>query len=299
MATDRSYWILKLYRSFAEENTSPFKLGSSEMFAEYVPLGDGTLQIDGKDISKIRDQQPMPITNKPITLEADSFVLTSPKHCGQTGTSSACYYAAASRDYNEENLDNIVPSVSDRRIIVKAYGSKNISALGKPVQDSINSNIASIKSATFGKSTIPPCKARSLFYASNGSHSKDEMYDLLQDGLKTQTAFFRVLTFMLIGFGFHITLSPLQSSGANIPIVGSMLASLVGFLLYIFTALLTSASWFTVFALAWVFYRPLYGMFFLLIAGCLYWGTYQLLQKSDNSETRNYSWQSIQMQGFA
>ena len=297
--TDRSYWLLNFYRSFAEDDTAPFKLGSSEKLAEYVPLGDGTLQIDGKDISKIRDQQPMPITSKPTTIEGDSFVLASPKQCGQSGTSSACYYAPASRDY-DVILDNIPPpSVSDRRIIVKAYGSKTISALGQPVQDSINTNIASIKSTTFGKSKIPPCKARSIFYVSNGSYSKDEIYELLQDGLKSQTAFFRVLTFMLIGFGFHITLSPLQSSGANIPIIGSMLASLVGFVLYIFTALLTSASWFTVFALAWVFYRPLYGMFFLLIAGCFYWGTYQLLKKSDDNDTRNYSWQSIQMQGIA
>merc|ERR1712151_236025 len=155
--------------------------------------------------------------------------------------------------------------MGDLRMTVKAYGSNTITALGT---HDISEGIATITTGSFGESKIPPCQARSLIYLIDGTYSATEIYEKLQNDLDSQTDLFRILSFLLIGLGFHVLFSPVQGGANNrIPLFGSCLAPLVGFIMYIFTALLTGTLWFTVFALAWVFYRPVYGTLFLIIAG--------------------------------
>lgn len=61
--------------------------------------------------------------------------------------------------------------------------------------------------------------------------------------------------------------SPIQQGADMIPCIGDMLAAIVGCVLYLICGLLSVAIWLTVFALAWIFYRPLLGALFLAVAG--------------------------------
>ena len=290
-----TYSIFILERPFTWGHSPPTELGYTEKYTDHILLGDGSLQIDGKDISKIRNQQLVPITNKPATIAQNSFILTTSTLCGKAkGSSTACYYSPNVRNFGEQiNTDTFDLNPGDMRMLVEAFGSDNISVLGKVVKGNSDSDAATIVAASFGESKMPPCKASSLFYISNGKRSASEIYEILQNGLKTQTTMFRVMTFLLVGFGFYVALSPLTKTtevSAKIPIIGSSIASLMSFLVLLVATLLTSAVWFTVFAIAWVFYRPLYGMLFLLIAGCFCFGAYRSynwLRKKSNQDPVN------------
>lgn len=248
------------------------KLGFETKYADRVPLGDGTLQIDGSDISSIKNEQLLTAPTTPTTIDStNDYSLVASEHCGESGTKLMCFKSLTKRYTTGVNsgvntTDITATVIGDLRLIVKAYGSTTISAIGKQTPNS-DSSVASIKSDSFGETKVPPCKASDVFYVSDGTKSASEIYQELHDGLKTLTTVLRVVSFVIIFAGFYSIFSPIQDGADMIPCIGDCLAAIVGFVLYIISALLALSVWFTVFAVAWVFYRPMLGAIFLGIAG--------------------------------
>lgn len=245
------------------------KLGYEQRFADRVPLGDGTLQIDQSDITKIRGQQLIEAPTTPTTIASNSFSLVASEHCNQSGNKLMCFksiakrYVALNTNVNATDVSQTV--LGDMRLIVKAYGSTTITGIGKYVSNS--DGTASIKSSPFGESKLPPCKSRDIFYVTDGTKDPSDIYQELHDGLKAMTTILRVVSFAMIFIGFYTMFSPIQQGADMIPCIGDMLAAIVGCVLYLICALLAIAIWLTVFALAWVFYRPILGAAFLAVAG--------------------------------
>ena len=260
-------------------DTPATKLGSVTKYADNVPLGDGTLRIAGEDISLIKNQPVISVANPIKVIEKNSFSLASSEYCGTSSSNVMCYHSVVKRQdsFQSNYTSSVGVSMGDLRMTVQAYGSNTISALGT---HDVSEGVATITAGSFGRSKIPPCQARSLIYLIDGTYSASEIYEKLQSDLDSQTELFRILSFLLIGLGFHILFSPVQSGANRIPLIGSCLAPLVGFVMHIFTALVTGTLWFTVFALAWVFYRPVYGTLFLIIAGSFSAGAYKLYKKN-------------------
>ena len=248
------------------------KLGFETKYADRVPLGDGTLQIDGSDITSIKNQQLITAPTTPTAIDSTyDYSLVDSEHCGESGTKLMCFKSLSIRyttgvNSNVNATDITSTVIGDLRLIVKAYGSTTITALGKQTPNS-DSSVASIKSGSFGETKVPPCKASDVFYAGDGTKSASEIYQEFHDGLKVLTTILRVASFVAIFAGFYSIFSPIQDGADMIPCIGDCLAAIVGFILYIICALLAFAVWFTVFAVAWVFYRPVLGAIFLAIAG--------------------------------
>ena len=294
--TESSFYAAKLCDSckkFSRNLTTPqpaltggssptTKLGRSTSYADHVPLGDGTIKIYGEDIKFIRNQQLMSPPESPSVAATNSFYLVSSGYCDKVGQPASCYYSTIHRQVTPTS-DSSHPYLGDLRITVQAYGSTVLSALGKEVPDIDNYGIAVIIPQAFGQSTLPPCKARSLFYVTNGSFTATDIYEILHNNLSTQTQVLRVLSFLLICLGFNLVLMPVKELVEHFPVFGSCLGSLVGSAICIFATLITTALWLTVFAIAWVFYRPVVGISLLLVAIILAYGSfYHFVQKKDD-----------------
>lgn len=246
--------------------TPTSQLGTVTKYADRVPLGDGSIQIDGSDISLINNQQLMTAPTAPTDIvSTNDFSLVGTEHCGESGTNLMCYKSLTKRVTTANSTVITDTVIGDLRMIVKTYGSTTLTALG--TQKSNSDGTASIKSASFGETKVPPCKARDIFYAGDGTKASVDIYQDFNDDLKTLTTILRVVSFVIIFIGFYLMFSPIQEGADMIPCVGDCLAAVVGFVLYIICGLLTFAVWFTVFAIAWVFYRPVLGAVFLAVAG--------------------------------
>ncbi len=253
-------------------STPPTKLGYETIYAERVPLGDGTIQIDKVDIPMIQNPQLVTLPTIPETInifENDSYSLVASENCGESGNKLMCYKSLAKRYTvdSSSNTDLSATVIGDLRMTVRAYGSRTISAIGK--QSSNYDGTASIKAAKFGDSTVPPCSAREISYITDGIKSSADIYQELHDGVRNQTYILRGLSFILIFVGLWIMFSPIKDRADRILCIGDMLASLVGCALFVVCGLLAASTWLTTFAICWLFYRPLFGAIYLATAGVL------------------------------
>jgi len=271
-------------------STPATKIGNFNFYADQVPLGDGTLKIDGSDIPEINNKPLLPAPKSPITIETNSFKIVDSLLCGE-GEAVTCYYSTNMRE--SITMDTNTPHLGDLRMKVKAYGSKQISALGKEVQT--NEKIATIKAASFGGSTVPPCKPRSLFYLTDGKHDSDELYEILQTSLNAQTVIFRIITMLVVGLGFHLSFSPLKNSVEAVPVIGICCGPLIEYVMHLLTVLATLILWTAVFAIAWIFYRPFFGASILLLVGLVCSGIAYVFKKGKYGELSNSDEAQIEM----
>ena len=73
----------------------------------------------------------------------------------------------------------------------------------------------------------------------------------------------RLGAWILIILGFYLFFSPIISLISWIPLIGTLLGYILGFAVFIVAFVLGSLIFFLVFALAWVRYRPLFGILLL------------------------------------
>ncbi len=270
-------------------NTPVTKIGSFTFYAEQLPLGDGTLKIDKSNIPAIQNVKKIPAPKYPTTIKSNSFEVVESQLCGE-GETVTCYYSTSKRVADKDNYgyygystDTSAAHLGDLRMKVEAFGSRVISALGKEVQSDANGETATIKPALFGGSSVPPCQARSIFYVTDGKFGAEELYEKLQSNLNNQTVIFRIITMLVVAFGFHLTFLPLRNSVQSLPIIGMCFTQV----LHILTVLATLALWMAVFAIAWIFYRPLFGTLVLILVVLASVGTTFLYKKNAYKELPN------------
>mmetsp|Transcript_35290 Transcript_35290/g.34289 ORF Transcript_35290/g.34289 Transcript_35290/m.34289 type:complete len:169 (+) Transcript_35290:64-570(+) len=99
--------------------------------------------------------------------------------------------------------------------------------------------------------------------------SKEEIFKKELENNHTSTVVFRVVGFLLMFFGIGLFFSPIIELFKWIPLVGSFLSFGVALACWIFAFLAAGiGSLFTI-GLAWLFFRPLYGIIMLGIMGVL------------------------------
>jgi hypothetical protein len=116
----------------------------------------------------------------------------------------------------------------------------------------------------------------SILLLTYGTVSPDAMFKTAEKANKTLTWVLRAAGFLLIFIGLFLIFNPLAVVADVVPIFGSLLrASVAGFV-----GLVTAALSLVTISVAWLTYRPLFGLVLLVLAGASMWGLLRLsLQK--------------------
>lgn len=83
------------------------------------------------------------------------------------------------------------------------------------------------------------------------------------------TKTFRFLSWLGSTIGHYLLFSPLIKLLAVIPLVGYLLASVLGLAAFLFALIWATMLHFLVLGLAWLFYRPVYGILMLTVFAAL------------------------------
>lgn len=67
-------------------------------------------------------------------------------------------------------------------------------------------------------------------------------------------------------FGIYFFFSPVIEAAAWIPLVGYLLSNGIAIAVFVFAIVLAGTLTFSTITVAWLYYRPLYGMIFLAFA---------------------------------
>jgi hypothetical protein len=95
-----------------------------------------------------------------------------------------------------------------------------------------------------------------------------DMFKLKNSENKTTTTIFRVVGWLLMWLGSFLLFSPIIALLKWIPLVGYLLGHIASFVVGIFTFVFSSTFSLLTIALAWVYYRPLFGCLLLLGVFC-------------------------------
>jgi hypothetical protein len=112
--------------------------------------------------------------------------------------------------------------------------------------------------------TFQPYQARtgSVELLQTGVVDAAAMFESAQRGNRVTTWILRVVGFFLMFFGFKTVLKPFSVMADVLPPVGNLVAAGTGMISFLLAAMLSLLT----IAVAWVFYRPLLGVFLLLVA---------------------------------
>jgi hypothetical protein len=100
------------------------------------------------------------------------------------------------------------------------------------------------------------------FYEEGTKESK-VIFDEMEASNHTTTLIIRFIAWIFIVLGFYFFFSPIISLVSWIPLAGSLLGSVLGFVIFIIALIIGSVIFLFVFALAWIRYRPLFGILIL------------------------------------
>jgi len=150
-------------------------LGFNSEFATSVPLGNSAFVIGQDHIANIAFQPRVSVPTTPAVITSGSFNHTDLFRCDTSDTLAGCWYSVALRQ--DQNCTDL-PCLGDQRMTVTAFGSENLSIIGKEAETGGPPVVLS--SEEFGGSALPPCATRSVFYASDGLKSTDELFEEMQ-----------------------------------------------------------------------------------------------------------------------
>jgi len=102
-------------------------------------------------------------------------------------------------------------------------------------------------------------------YCRFGTNTADQVFDKLEEENKSSTTLFRFGSWFLSVFGHYLLFSPIIALLNWIPLVGSLLAGIAALAAAIFSLVWATMLHFLVLAVAWIVYRPLFGI--LMLAG--------------------------------
>ena len=107
-----------------------------------------------------------------------------------------------------------------------------------------------------------------VYCAEDGTQvSTKEYFDELESGMKTAAVIIRPLGVFFTVLGLFLLFSPIIALLKWIPLVGWLLGGIVSLAAFLFALVVGSVLAILVIAIAWVFYRPLYGVLMLTLVG--------------------------------
>lgn len=95
---------------------------------------------------------------------------------------------------------------------------------------------------------------------------KEEIFSKLQKSNSTRTNLLRLVGFFLMWIGITMLFSPIVALVAWIPFVGFLIAQGVSFIASIVALVLATLFFTLTVGIAWIFYRPLFGLFLIVTA---------------------------------
>jgi len=106
--------------------------------------------------------------------------------------------------------------------------------------------------------------------------SINAIFNEMADMNVSTTKMFRILAWVMNVFGHKLLFTPLIRIFSMIPFVGWLLASVISVAAWIFSVLWGTMIHVFIMAIAWIFYRPLFGILLLAVfAGILFLMTYK------------------------
>ncbi len=106
---------------------------------------------------------------------------------------------------------------------------------------------------------------RTLLMLKTGSHSADEMFAAAQSANRTLTWVLRVVGYLMMLVGLRLVLGPVGVLGDVVPFFGNILRMGTGLI----SLAVSGVCAFIVVGMAWIYYRPLLGVVFLLLAAVI------------------------------
>jgi len=100
-----------------------------------------------------------------------------------------------------------------------------------------------------------------------GEHSVDEIIANLSDANEEKTWFYRKAGFLLMFFGFQFVMDPLPTLFHFIPFIGHAVGFLVAIAVFLVACALGCFGSITTVSVAWLRYRPLWGILGILVSG--------------------------------
>jgi len=79
------------------------------------------------------------------------------------------------------------------------------------------------------------------------------------------TNIFRLVSWIICVLGFYLLFSPIITLISWIPLIGTLFSYILGFAAFVIALVIGSLTFLTVFALAWIRYRPLLGVLILTL----------------------------------
>lgn len=190
---------------------------------------------------------------------------TAPNRISNPSGTTNFHYASNGR-YFESTPSGSTARLGDLRIQVSvSQPAKHMSVLAKQNAD-----------GTFGAFTFPKCDNYGFSEYAQGDVSAQALIDNAKDANTTTTYVLRLVCFIILWFGMQLCVAPLAIAPDIIPCIGGFLSDLVGCMLCVATCV-AAVFWFTlVFAISWVYFRPMVGIplfcvSFLFGGGLVYW----------------------------
>ena len=104
--------------------------------------------------------------------------------------------------------------------------------------------------------------------------SQANMIKSLRDMNSTSTCCGRFVGWLMMYIGIVLTFTPVIALLKWIPLVGWLFAKVLSFVVYIFAFVVSVAGTLLTISIAWIWYRPLYGLCLLLAVGALIFVTF-------------------------
>jgi hypothetical protein len=169
------------------------------------------------------------------------------------GAKPAAGVAEKAKAVSGQNLfyvgqDPSSPAIGDARVTFKAVKPAEVSVVARQVGDSFEPYLAKA--------------GGSVDLLEYGLKSADSMFQAAQSANKTLTWIMRGLGFFLMFLGLTMVFKPISVFGDVIPIVGTLL----GAGLAVFAGAVAAALSLVTIAIAWLAYRPLFGITLLVLA---------------------------------
>ena len=148
------------------------------------------------------------------------------------------------------------PQIGDMRISFHVVRPQEVSVLSRQQDDTFEAYITT--------------QGTSIDRLMSGSRSIDSMIARMHHENILRTWLIRLAGFMMMFIGMSLVFGPISTFGDVVPIVGSILRMGTGIIAFVIAFVFAT----TTIAIAWITYRPLFGISLLILAGGVFAGTW-------------------------
>ena len=227
--SDRAIDSRRFHQSWSHENPGPLPFPSLTFVANRVTLGAFTLS--RALVEKIEAAEDLPVTSTMATA--------LPRQTNLRLVANGYY----------RGRDPASPDLGDVRVHFRVVRAQAVSVVARQ-----------------SGSTFEPFQTRagdSLLMLEAGTRSALSMFRAAQVLNRVLTWIFRAAGFVFVFFGVLLVFRPIAILGSVVPLFGSLLEAVLGLFSLGLALVLSSVT----IAVAWVFYRPLFGVGLLAVAG--------------------------------